>query len=133
VHASAVRFDRLDPEMDFSSRERYTATMAQPPIPPDALPKISPRTRLQTDRVTGKPVLLYPEGALLLNPTAEAVVGLCTGENTVEVIISKLAARYGAPVETVSGQVRHFLERLRAKNLLQVLERAESSVTQKVR
>ena len=35
--------------------------------PADIRPKLSSRARLQTDKVTGKPVLLYPEGVLMLN------------------------------------------------------------------
>ena len=42
-------------------------------IPMTACPKIF-RARVQTDPVSGKPVLLYPEGVLMLTPTGHAIV-----------------------------------------------------------
>ena len=94
--------------------------MALESILPTARPKISARARLQTDKVTGKPVLLYPEGALFLNPTAHAVALLCTGNATLEAIILKLAERYHSSGPEISQQVGGFLDRLRAKNLLEL-------------
>ena len=99
--------------------------MASPLIPPDSCPRLSPRARLQTDKITGKPVLLYPEGALLLNPTAHAIVCLCTGNARLQLILETLAERFALPVEQITDEVIPFLERLRAKNLLQVLEPAD--------
>jgi pyrroloquinoline quinone biosynthesis protein D len=95
--------------------------MARESIPPTARPKISGRARLQTDRISGKPVLLYPEGALLLNPTAHAIVSLCTGKETLGTIVASLAARYHSPAQEISSQVTGFLDRLRAKNLLDLI------------
>ena len=95
--------------------------MALESIPLTARPKISSRARLQMDKVTGKPVLLYPEGALLLNPTAHSIALLCSGEITLESIVVKLAARYNGPVAEISRQVGGFLDRLRAKNLLELV------------
>jgi len=90
------------------------------PIPPSARPKLSSRGRLQTDRVTGKPVLLYPEGALLLNPTGHAIVLLCTGEASFEEIVARLAARYQVPAQQISPEVTAYLNQLRARNLLEL-------------
>jgi pyrroloquinoline quinone biosynthesis protein D len=95
--------------------------MAFESIPPTARPKISGRARLQTDKISGKPVLLYPEGALLLNPTAHAIVSLCTGQETLAAIVAGLAARYHSPAREISSQVTGFLDRLRAKNLLELI------------
>jgi len=95
--------------------------MARESIPPTARPKISGRARLQTDRISGKPVLLYPEGALVLNPTAHAIVSLCTGKETLGAIVAGLAARYHSPAQEISSQVTGFLDRLRAKNLLDLI------------
>ena len=95
-------------------------------IAPDSLPKISRRARLQTDKVTGKPVLLYPEGVLVLNETGLATVTLCTGECTVEEIAGKLAGRYKAPLQTILPEVTTYLTRLRARNLLEFSAKKES-------
>jgi pyrroloquinoline quinone biosynthesis protein D len=85
-------------------------------------PKLAARARLQTDKVTGKPILLYPEGVLMLNPTGHAIVSLCTGDNRFEEIVAKLAERYKIPPTDISPQVAEYLNRLREKNLLEVVE-----------
>ena len=83
-------------------------------------PKLSSRARLQTDKVTGKPILLYPEGVLMLNPTGHAIVSLCTGNSTFAEIVTKLAERYKISPEEISPQVTEYLNRLRERNLLEL-------------
>jgi pyrroloquinoline quinone biosynthesis protein D len=85
-------------------------------------PKLSARARLQTDKVTGKPIVLYPEGVLMLNPTGHAIVSLCTGDNTFQEIVTKLCERYKVPATEISPQVSEYLNRLREKNLLELAE-----------
>jgi pyrroloquinoline quinone biosynthesis protein D len=82
-------------------------------------PKLSPRARLQTDKVTGHPILLYPEGVLVLNPTGHAIVRLCTGQATLQEVIEKLATQYRASPADVSNDVINYLDRLRSLNLLE--------------
>ena len=91
------------------------------PILPGERPKLSSRARLQTDKVTGKPTLLYPEGVLILNPTAHAIVTHCTGEMTFEEIVAKLATKYGISSDDLRGDVVVCLDRFRTLNLLEVL------------
>lgn len=91
-------------------------------IPANARPKISSRARVQTDKVTGKPVLLYPEGALMLNPTGHAIVSLCTGQATFQEIVTNLAARYKMSADEISPEVTEYLNRLRERNLLEVFD-----------
>jgi pyrroloquinoline quinone biosynthesis protein D len=50
--------------------------------------------RLHWDRVRERHVLLFPEGALGLNPTAVAVLELCDGKRTIEDIADELSARF---------------------------------------
>ncbi len=95
--------------------------MVSESIASTARPKLSSRARLQTDKITGKPVLLYPEGALMLNPTAHAIVSLCTGQETVEAIASNLATRYQGSAPEIASQISAFLNRLRGKNLLELI------------
>jgi pyrroloquinoline quinone biosynthesis protein D len=85
----------------------------------DMRPKLSPRARVQTDKVTGKPIVLYPEGVLMLNPTGHAIVSLCTGDATFQEIVEKLATRYKIPAEQISPQIAEYLNRLRERNLLE--------------
>jgi pyrroloquinoline quinone biosynthesis protein D len=82
-------------------------------------PKLSSRARLQTDKVTGNPILLYPEGVLVLNPTGRAIVGLCTGEATLQEIVDRLATQYMLSAADVSADVIGYLNRLRSLNLLE--------------
>jgi pyrroloquinoline quinone biosynthesis protein D len=56
--------------------------------------------RLQFDEVRQRPVLLYPEGAVLLNDTGAAILELCDGSKTVSRIVEILSQRYQADVTT---------------------------------
>src|SRR5260221_12914133 len=94
-------------------------------IPLGARPKLSFRARLQTDKVTGKPVLLFPEGALMLNPTGHSIVALCDGTKTFQEIVSSLAKRYNTSPEEISIQVSGYLDKLRARNLLEFPDAGE--------
>ena len=60
------------------------------PIAPHQTVKLSKRARLQRDKVTDSPILLYPEGVLMLNVTSEAIVRLCDGSMTVPQIATRL-------------------------------------------
>jgi pyrroloquinoline quinone biosynthesis protein D len=94
------------------------------PIDHIARPRLSTRARLQTDKVTGNPMLLYPEGVLMLNPTGHAIVSLCSGTTTVQQMIDHLAARYGTTPQAIGPDVTAYLQRLRAKNLLHLCDDA---------
>ena len=64
----------------------------------DATPRLGRMARLQFDAVRQRPVLLYPEGAVLLNDTGAAILELCDGSHTVEQIATILTERYGTDV-----------------------------------
>jgi len=51
--------------------------------------------RLHWDKVRGRHVILYPEGALGLNETAVQVLELCDGKRTIEDIAAELSQRFG--------------------------------------
>ena len=56
--------------------------MTGPPthaLTPDSIPKLWRMARLHFDPVRQRPVLLYPEGAVLLNDTGAAILELCNG------------------------------------------------------
>jgi pyrroloquinoline quinone biosynthesis protein D len=83
-------------------------------------PRLAAKARIQTDRVSGETVLLYPEGALLLNPTGAAIVGLCDGRRTFAELVDELAARYDTLSVELSGDVGEYLMRLRDHGLLEL-------------
>ena len=66
----------------------------------DSIPTLWRMARLQFDPVRQRPVLLYPEGAVLLNDTGAAILELCNGRHTVSEIVRMLAERYSADVST---------------------------------
>lgn len=72
--------------------------------------------RLQWDELRQQHLLLMPEGALILNPTAAAVLKLCDGKRTVGAIAAQLKTQYRG--ETVEADVRRLLTRMNARGLL---------------
>jgi coenzyme PQQ biosynthesis protein PqqD len=50
------------------------------------------------DPVRQRPVLLYPEGAMLLNDTGAEILALCDGQRTIADIAAVLGEKYGADV-----------------------------------
>ena len=58
-------------------------------------PRLATGARLRYDEVREEHLLLIPEGAVRLNPTAAEVLGLCDGERSLDAIVGGLAARYG--------------------------------------
>lgn len=83
-----------------------------------SVPALAKKVRLQIDKVSGDSVLLFPEGALVLNGTGAAILRLCNGSNTVETIAAQLAVQYQALPEDVIEEITAYLTRLRQRNLL---------------
>ena len=57
-------------------------------------PRLVTGARLRYDDVREEHVLLIPEGAVRLNPTAAEVLALCDGERSLDDIVGALSARY---------------------------------------
>ena len=81
----------------------------------DSIPKLWRMTRLHFDPVRKRPVLLYPEGAVLLNDTGAAILELCNGSNTVGQIVSILNERYHADV---TADVTEYLKLMAERELI---------------
>jgi pyrroloquinoline quinone biosynthesis protein D len=79
------------------------------------MPKLWRMARLQFDAVRQRPVLLYPEGAVLLNDTGAAILELCDGSNTVRGIARILSDRYGTDV---SADVTEYLTIMAERELI---------------
>ena len=82
---------------------------------PDTVPRLWRLARLDHDPVRGRPVLLYPEGAVLLNETGRAVLELVDGCRTVAEIAAILGERYQADV---TADVTEYLSGLAARELI---------------
>jgi pyrroloquinoline quinone biosynthesis protein D len=79
-------------------------------------PRLATGARLQYDEVREEHLLLVPEGAVRLNPTAAEVLGLCDGERSLEHIVETLAARYNGA--DVADDVRRLVDAMARKGLL---------------
>jgi len=66
-------------------------------LSPDWTPRLGRGARLHRDAVRGVDLLLVPERAVTLNPTASAVLGMCDGTRTVADISEALSVRYEGP------------------------------------
>ena len=82
---------------------------------PDTVPRLGRLARLEYDPVRQKHVLLYPEGAVLLNDTGAAILELCNGTRTVDEIVTILSERYHADV---SADVNEYLSQMADRELV---------------
>lgn len=76
---------------------------------PDSVPAIWRLARVTFDPVRQQSVLLYPEGAVLLNDTAAAILGLCDGDRSIRDIAAILEQQYHCDV---LADVTSYLEQL---------------------
>ncbi len=85
-----------------------------------AKPRLATKTRLKWDDVRQKPLLLFPEGVLVLNPTAYEVIALCDGHRPVGEIVKTLGEKFGG--NTIDEDVKDLLMRLIGKGLIAVVD-----------
>jgi pyrroloquinoline quinone biosynthesis protein D len=85
-------------------------------LAPDAVPRLWRLARLDYDPARERPVLLYPEGAVLLNDTGKAILELVDGRRTVADIAAELSDRYRTDV---TEDVTEYLSRLAERELIQ--------------
>ena len=78
-------------------------------------PVFAPGTRYRRDEIRQQHQIVYPEGVLILNESAAAVVRLCDGRSTLQ-LISALREQIG-DVDPCSD-VHELLDRLAKKGLL---------------
>lgn len=81
----------------------------------DSVPRLWRLARLDYDNVRQRPILLYPEGTVLLNDSGAAILELCNGTRTVAQIVSTLTERYQADV---SADVTDYLDQMVRRELI---------------
>jgi pyrroloquinoline quinone biosynthesis protein D len=79
-------------------------------------PRLVTGARLRYDEVREEHLLLVPEGAVRLNPTAAEVLGLCDGDRSLDDIVGVLSERYGGP--DVGDDVRGLVDAMTERGLL---------------
>ena len=85
-------------------------------LTPDSVPRLWRLARIEYDPARQRPVLLYPEGAVLLNDTGRAILELVDGRRTVADIAAMLSQRYQTDV---TADVTEYLSRLAERELIQ--------------
>jgi len=93
--------------------------MQTPTIAGSDQPTLARGVRLQTDSKTGNSVLLFPEGVLELNETAQEILTRCD-ERTVGEIIQALAEEYNVDLEMLAADVRETLADLQQRKLIEL-------------
>ena len=87
----------------------------------DARPYLAPGVRLFWDEVRQQPFLLFPEGTLVLNKTALAILELCDCDHTLSEIITELTTKY--PSSNLKADVHNFLSQIAARGLIKIESR----------
>jgi pyrroloquinoline quinone biosynthesis protein D len=82
----------------------------------DSVPRLWRLARLDYDPARQRPVLLYPEGAVLLNDTGREILELVDGTRSVAQIAAVLGERYDTDV---TADVAEYLSRLAERELIQ--------------
>lgn len=75
-------------------------------------PRLRKGVRLTFDKTRDTHVLLFPEGVLVPNATAAAVLSLCDGTSTVDDIAAELGKRFqGVRAQDVTDVLTRFADR----------------------
>jgi len=80
-----------------------------------SVPTLWRLARMEFDSVRQQHVLLYPEGAVLLNDSGAAILELCNGQRSVEAIADILGERYNC---NVLADVTEYLSQLEERELI---------------
>lgn len=72
------------------------------------IPSLNKHFRLQWEEAQGCYVLLYPEGMVQLNESAGLILACVDGQQTVDDIISDLAARF-PDAEGIGSDIEEFM------------------------
>jgi coenzyme PQQ biosynthesis protein PqqD len=84
-------------------------------LTPASVPALWRLARLDFDPVRQQSVLLYPEGAILLNGTGAAILELCDGRRSIVEIAAILNERYQCDV---MADVIEYLSQLAEKEFI---------------
>jgi pyrroloquinoline quinone biosynthesis protein D len=83
-------------------------------------PVLAAKVRIQRDKVTDKPILLYPEGVVVLNETGKIILQLCDGQRTMTDLLVELAVVYETEPEALQDDVSAYLLGLHQHSLIEL-------------
>lgn len=81
-------------------------------------PVLAAHVRMKIDPISGDPLLLFPEGVLILNSTAHDIVLLCDGQANGGEIVAALSAQFEVDEPTLRSDVVECLTDLLQRNLI---------------
>ena len=81
-------------------------------------PRLAKGVRLQINATTNQSVLLYPEGIVELNETAQEILSRCDGRTLGE-IVCELAEEFEADRGALAADVRETLSDLQQRKLIE--------------
>ena len=81
-------------------------------------PVLASHVRMKNDPVSGDPILLFPEGVLILNSTAHDILLLCEGKASGHEILTALSAQFEVDEATLRSDVVECLTDLLQRNLI---------------
>lgn len=84
----------------------------------NAKPRLAQGVRLQIDSTTGRAVLMFPEGILELNETAQEILTRCDGR-TIASIVSDLTDEYEMDPVSLASDVTETLSDLHHRRLVE--------------
>jgi len=105
--------------------ETNTNLQSSPELADSCRPRLARGVRMQIDRLTGQPLLLFPEAVVELKGSGSAIVPLCDGHRLLGEIIAILLERFQAPADELRADVLRFLCRMRERMLVQFQDDAE--------
>ena len=116
---AAVAALRFKTEMLWAQLDAIERGESQDSIEPAPAGMTRPRlvtgARLRYDEVREEHLLLVPEGAVRLNPTAAEVLELCDGERSLDDIVGVLTERYDG--SDLGDDVRGLVDAMAQKGL----------------
>jgi pyrroloquinoline quinone biosynthesis protein D len=86
---------------------------------PNTRPYLAKRVRLQTDPVSGNPVLLHHETVIVLNQPGYEILRLCDGTHTLQEIVQELETQYPAAKSILSQDVLQNIKAISQKELIE--------------
>ncbi len=81
-------------------------------------PRLGKGVKLRQD-AGGGAMLLVPEGALVLNPSAAVALELVDGERSIDEIVAAIVERFDVSLELAHADVHELFERLKVRGFLQ--------------
>jgi coenzyme PQQ biosynthesis protein PqqD len=95
--------------------------MPSTPTPPEpGFPKLAAHARLRDDPQSGATLLLYPEGALVLDDTSAEILRRCDGTRSIETIAGELAVIFDGDRAVIEADVRDCLRELEERGLVKL-------------